>query len=129
MIIAPVAPSPQRAFTTVTERLSASRGPLPSSATTGTTKNVAIDQAAPAIQTAILPANATYSSSTCRIRPTVVVTSVQPRIGPMRPNAAENPSLTLVSSPRTDRVAQAASATLKNTPMNVATNAEPKAAM
>lgn len=62
-------------------------------------------------------------SSARRSSPTVVVTKVQPRIGPIRCHAALSPSLTLVSSPRKERTAQAASATLKKMAMNVDTYA------
>jgi hypothetical protein len=55
--------------------------------------------------------------------------SSQPTIGPIRCNAAPIPSLTLVSSPRFDRAAQAANATLKKTAMNVETYAVATPAM
>jgi hypothetical protein len=54
----------------------------------------------------------------------VVDTTVQPRIGPIRRAAAASPSRTLVSSPRIERAAHAASATLKNSATNVDTYAD-----
>lgn len=109
----PVAPSPHRALTAAIDRLTELRGPPPSSAITGMTKNVAIARAAPAIHTAILPPSGTRSSTSRRIRPTVAVTRLYPRMGPIRRTAAARPSPTLVSSPRSERTAHETSATLK----------------
>jgi len=125
----PVAPSPHRAVTTATERLIDRHGPLRSSASTGMTKNVATAQAAPAIHTAILAASGIRSCRSRRTSPIVAATRVQPRIGPSRCMAARIRSPTVVSSPRSERAAQAASATLKKTAMNVETYAVAAAAM
>ena len=87
---------------------------------TGMTKNVAIVHAKfarpPTSDETSWPAPS--RSSACRAlmaAPTTSCTPAQLRIGPKCPRAAAQPSLALVSTPSSERAAQAVSATLQNT--------------
>ena len=122
IVAVPTAPSPQRSRTTATDRLIASLGPRPSSAITGTTKNVATVHARfaspPTIELTTLPAVSRSSACSAVIAaPTTSRSADQARMLPKRARAAATPSENVVSSPSSAFVAHAASATAQNCPI------------
>src|SRR5262249_37924857 len=84
----PTTVSPHVRLNTLTDRVNESPTDRSSSTSTGTTKNVASAQEAPAIRATILPTNPKRPSITRSTMPTVAATTAQRTIGPARRLAA-----------------------------------------
>ena len=107
---------------TCVERFNAARGPSPSSAMPGITKNVATVQARfampPTSALTIWPAPSRRSAWRAEISaPTTSWTPAHARITSSRERAAASPSATVVSCPSSARDAHALSATLQKIPI------------
>ena len=112
-----IAASPHVLRSTPTDRFTASTGPTPSTASTGTTKNVAMAHAMPTSRIMSWPSQPSRSASMLSNTPTVAFRIVQPRICGMRLVAARSPKLTFVSRPSSRSLAQAIRPVLKKVVM------------
>src|SRR5215471_15291419 len=116
-VVPPTTVSPHVARNTLTERRNESGIERSSRTSTGTTKNVARDHAAPSRLATIRPTKAKRSWITRSRTPTVADTIAHIRIGPIRLAAAASAERTVGSPPRIRSVAPATTAAWKKIPI------------